>query len=812
MTAIEPFQPITDIVYTTDQTLRSRPVMRRFLCTYPECGERFYQMQQYLRHESLVHVCAGCRQAFISLNAHQCFAPVLVGAGNSVPASNLPAIINPSFKIQQTAHNSNAVVLDREFDNVLFGNFADCFEFVNKDVTDLIQQFIVHHNGAKVSISLFTTLERASDKLLLKRKFIGPFLTFVHTSFIQDRLKTAAEYLNISLDMYMENGSGWVLKTIHSMEVRILAYQPDLRRGEGYIPLPKALLRKGIININSKNDCFIYCVVSKLYRENIHFPGLSTKAWHELGKNEKRKLKRRLEYPGTYREILKKIHETGEMNFQQFYGGVTVSDIPRFEELNLVSINAYEYNGKKLYPIYISEGVSNRHVDLLLLSKPTDGGKEYHWCLLDLGKMAGKRNHRAAEVCHYCFGKFRSENYFNHMQKCQVMFEKTVIFPKEDYYSFQKFQMYQTVNYKIYFKLIKFEEKLDKIPGDPIHLKYTTTLGNTEVAGYSIVIVDYDNNLYFTNTYCGLYAMEKFMQTIMEQIDIINERVHNTNIDYVITSDIQHELMYGKTCRICKVDYHSTDRKNNTPCVHHQHISSKFQRTIVIYKECNIKIQKSAVVAVSHNFSHVDGPLIIRSLRSEWIQYLKLTAKNSENIVSFTFLHNFNSQCRFIDSKLFLDNSIEELFERLDTSYNSEEKDVKHHLINQFFNDDTMRKIAKTTVAFPWNETFKVDFDLGEGFPGIKHFNSVTLAVYDQSLLLYKHSGCFSMYKYAEFFLQVSSLQLGEVMTNLDVWCMKNFNLSPLHNQSLSGFAHDACFAISKAKYEFVKSTKLSNS
>ena len=71
------------------------------------------------------------------------------------------------------------------------------------------------------------------------------------------RFKLEILYL---IDVWINEGSGWVVESIESQYINISSYRPLL--GSSYISLPVELKnpRKGLINIKNKDQkCFLWC-------------------------------------------------------------------------------------------------------------------------------------------------------------------------------------------------------------------------------------------------------------------------------------------------------------------------------------------------------------------------------------------------------------------------------------------------------------------------------------------------------------------------------------------------------------------------
>ena len=139
-----------------------------------------------------------------------------------------------------------------------------------------------------------------------------------------------------------QNGSGCVLDKVLRVYVNIGKYKP--LKGSSYIPLPKEISNpgQGILNINNvDNKCFVWSVIASIHPANDH--------------------RSRVEHYTRYEH---------ELNFTGINLPMKISQIPKFEKQNQISVNAY--------PIYIFKHRFPRHVDLLLISQ----GTNQHYCLI----------------------------------------------------------------------------------------------------------------------------------------------------------------------------------------------------------------------------------------------------------------------------------------------------------------------------------------------------------------------------------------------------------------------------------------------
>ena len=76
------------------------------------------------------------------------------------------------------------------------------------------------------------------------------------------RLENSFEEILYMIDIWINNGSGWIIELIESQYINISTYRPLL--GSSYMDLPVKLRcpRKGLINFKNKDKkCFLWCHV-----------------------------------------------------------------------------------------------------------------------------------------------------------------------------------------------------------------------------------------------------------------------------------------------------------------------------------------------------------------------------------------------------------------------------------------------------------------------------------------------------------------------------------------------------------------------
>ena len=84
-------------------------------------------------------------------------------------------------------------------------------------------------------------------------------------------MEKSFEEILYMIDVWINNGSGWIIELIESQYINISTYRP--LSGSSYMDLPIELRspRKGLINIKNKDKkCFLWCHVRYINLSNKH--------------------------------------------------------------------------------------------------------------------------------------------------------------------------------------------------------------------------------------------------------------------------------------------------------------------------------------------------------------------------------------------------------------------------------------------------------------------------------------------------------------------------------------------------------------
>ena len=159
------------------------------------------------------------------------------------------------------------------------------------------------------------------------------------------------------IDVWINNGPGWIVESIESQYINISTYRP--LSGSSYIDLSVELKspRKGLINIKKKDQkCFLWCHVKHINPLKEH---------PERIKKTDEKIAEKLDYDGIEFPVQEK-------------------DFGKIEGKNNICINVFGYENELVFPIYVSDQKFNDSMGLLLLD---DSYKSHYVYIKDFDRF-----------------------------------------------------------------------------------------------------------------------------------------------------------------------------------------------------------------------------------------------------------------------------------------------------------------------------------------------------------------------------------------------------------------------------------------
>ncbi len=371
-----------------------------------------------------------------------------------------------------------------------------------------------------------------------------------------------------SIDTFQNSGSGWTFKSIISLEVHTVRYQP--LSGSSHIPLPKELAnKKAIINLkNDDNQCFKWAV---------------TRAVNPVDKNAE--------------QIDRNLRAKAEaLNWDGISFPTQLKDIDKFERNNpTISVNVHGYE-KDVYPLRTSAVKREHEVDLLLLSgKCEDDSASYHYCvikslsrLLHGQKSKGKVKHFYCRRCYYSC--ITQERLAKHEDLCQSHGTVKIEMPErtEDHIPTQYFKNHfrsQSVPFVVYADSECFTRFCQ--PATP---QNTTKYQKHEPSGFCYYIKCFDDSVYTQAPVIYTKKSEEedlsqiFVSTLEKNIGAIYQKFKFPK-EMIFKAYDSGTFKRSTHCHICKKPL-TPDSKTNNTVRDHCHFTGKFRGAA--HNSCNI--------------------------------------------------------------------------------------------------------------------------------------------------------------------------------------------------------------------------------
>ena len=230
-------------------------------------------------------------------------------------------------------------------------------EASKSSIKDLLCDLLNETKGFKYQITV---------KVLLKKYKLNGEIEFAPVYFNSEtktvinhrfRLENSFQEILYMIDVWINNGSGWIIELIESQYINISTYRP--LSGSSYMDLPVELKspRKGLINIKNKDQkCFLWCHVRHINPSKEH---------PERIKKTDKKIAEKLDYDGI------------EFPMQE-------KDFSKIEVKNNICINVFGYENELVFPIYVSDQKLKDSIDLLLLIDNNKLHKLHYVYIIDL--------------------------------------------------------------------------------------------------------------------------------------------------------------------------------------------------------------------------------------------------------------------------------------------------------------------------------------------------------------------------------------------------------------------------------------------
>jgi hypothetical protein len=236
------------------------------------------------------------------------------------------------------------------------------FEALHGRTTTFLSDQLDVHICIKVQFKVQVDLINKNTGEMLYGKWLTTcFVSLTHPNFIRSLLTFTALYLNNTLEIFNQNGSGYTLSEI--LRYQIIVAEKNPKAGGENFTLPIELKKKkGLLNLgNTKKYCFHYCIAAGCHQGDT-LEEFKAKFRQKYNRNPTRcVIKRELEKAEVYMPFLSKFC------FDGLRVPVPIEDINIFTAQNDISINLYGLRKKKLTVLMTTTEEKERHLNLLFL-------------------------------------------------------------------------------------------------------------------------------------------------------------------------------------------------------------------------------------------------------------------------------------------------------------------------------------------------------------------------------------------------------------------------------------------------------------
>ena len=606
-----------------------------------------------------------------------------------------------------------------------------------------------------------------------------------------------------------KNGSNFVFEGISYIKVQTM--RRNKTRAGSFIPLPdKISNKKACININNKDDdkCILYCMLAHKYVND-----------EKVQANKSRS--------STYAKFIeaKEIKEPEN----QIYPIEILKDIPKFEKLNDIKINVFEYDEKyeNLNIIYNTRKRNENTINILnmvqgdknhlvyikdiskLLRLPNDNNNKKYWCIQCLSKAFDsvedlEKHH---EIC-FNHESIRCVLPHKYVEGETILNHKgvEVIRKQEDVI---KFTNYQNEFKHPFHILMDFEATLEPINNDPSIIKNTIKtqkhIANSCGIKYSCIHEQYSEPIILINENTQYKVMEK----------VINEIERLAKKSYDLTQQNKKHCLKADTtiikCQECNVSFND----KNKAVIHHDHITGEYISTIC--NQCNLRYQYRKFIPVYvHNLRGYDSHFIIPALNSfgykqESSKNISCIPCNEEKYISFSKMIKVDEytykgkqidimyEIRFLDSMSFMMSSIDKLTLNIKSECKTTEELRKAFKnTSEHFKDDVQFNLMTSKGVYPYEYIDSYDKLLECKLPPIQNFYSkltdshCTQEDYKKAVTVWKAFNCKTILDYHNIYLTSDVLLLNDIWDNFRTTCFNIYKLDANYYYTAPGLSWDA--------------------
>ena len=452
---------------------------------------------------------------------------------------------------------------------------------------------------------------------------------------------------------------------------------------------------------------------------------------------------------------------------------VSVEDIHRFEELNDLSCNVFQYNESMDTNIEVlrkSERKSSKIINLLMIG---DSGNRHYILIRSMEALLRSRTRHTGKIhtCSKCFrGFYTKSSYQKHEHYCTTGIP-AIEMPKDPIMKFKNYKNSIPNTLIIYADFEAYQMPLNLKAGEK-----TTLTSQQKPTGFGYMVISpFPKLCHSPKIYRGENAAEKFVEAMHQEYEKVAGILEGEiNRDMIYTTEDERIYSSSSTCFFCNESLDWEDKDINPVVRDHCHISGRFRGAA--HNNCNINAPlQSKMYIYFHNAKGYDNHLIIEALAAnKKTKTIEVVGSTKEKYVQ-------------IRTKRFcIHDSMAHLSSGLDTLAASLKKKGEEYfnLVREEFSSDTKFKCCLQKLVYPYD--YVTDFKkFEEPIPDIGAFyNKLTeedLSEIDYQRLMEtcKIFDIHTLGQLHDLYLKIDVLLLASVFENYRKVALETFNLDP---------------------------------
>ena len=661
----------------------------------------------------------------------------------------------------------------------------------------ILASYLRKHKRIKFDTKLTVKLQKRQEDnvyIFCNPCFRTDSCTILSADEIEESVLSRIGKMVDSYDIFMKQGSGWILNRITESRLNVYEYSPPYGGGvakrtksQKNLLLPPQYSRiqnKSLLFLEPTpdNKCFLYCVLAAL------FPPTNFR--------NKRKI-------SSYLPFVSKVN-TSNLTYP-----VDITQIPRFEKNNALCINVFSSDSKgHLNFIYHSKTKNyKKRINLLLY-------KNHFTLILKWSCFLNFTNKAVRSLCQNCgtFFKPSSSRKSNSCvncsrQECEAENNKykdlklNLEFKSEgEKIRFVNFRNMKRAPFIIYSDI---ETMSENVPAE----KRTSGSKTKKKQRHKPISIGYlrvcTNEKYSQKKpkiFTGEACIEEFFSSLEEEIEYMENIIGSVNEPLHMSEKQKEHHLQNENCYVCGIYLRPGEKYKD-----HDHLQPKNNYLGVICNSCNLnrtdnKNQKTTLVF--HAGGKFDINFLIQKIYSRKLDVTRVVGKTGEQIMSMCL---FKNKMLVIDSINHLTSSLANLVDVLKKSnrpfINTE---------NYAGEDKEGLKLLYRKGVFPYSfldslEKLETDtLPQAASFFDSLHDVHVSKEDYAHATKVWNHFECANLKDYMELYLSLDITLLADVFENYRRFFFEQFGLEVSRYLSLPGLSYDCMLKFTGSEIDYV--------